>query len=107
MLRGYWMMTSSTLLERRMTRIAPHVIDTIFLLSGIAMLTISSLNPFTQNWLLAKFGGLILYIVLGMIALRRGPTLTSRTVAFIAALAVFGYIAGVALFRSPLSWAAY
>ena len=37
-LRGYWMMTGSGKLQHRVTRIAPHIVDTVFLLSGIAML---------------------------------------------------------------------
>jgi uncharacterized membrane protein SirB2 len=107
LLRGYWMMTSSDLLRRKLTRITPHVIDTLFLLSGIAMLYVLSLNPFTQGWLVAKFAGLIVYILLGTIAIKRGPTLQIRMAAFVGAVSVFAYIAGVALSRSAASWLAY
>ena len=106
-LRGYWMMTNRDILQHRVTRTVPHIVDTIFLLSGIAMLVMLSLNPLTQSWLLAKFAGLILYILLGTVAIRRGSTLQIRTIAFIAALSVFGYIVGVALSKSPASWMAY
>ncbi|MDH5620563.1 MAG: SirB2 family protein [Gammaproteobacteria bacterium] len=106
MLRGYWMMTESDRLQLRITRIAPHIIDTIFLLSGIALIFMLHLNAFTQPWLLAKFAGLVVYIVLGTIALKRGATRQIRVVAFVAALAVFGYIVGVATTRSPASWLA-
>ena len=105
-LRGFWMLKSSPLLDAKPTRIAPHIIDTLFLLSGIAMLVIASMNPLTAPWMLAKFAGLIVYIVLGMIAIRRGPTLAIRTTAFAAAVAVFAWIYGVALSRSILSWLA-
>jgi uncharacterized membrane protein SirB2 len=107
MLRGYWMMTSSDLLQQKLTRIAPHVIDTLFLLSGITMLYMLSLNPLTQGWLVAKFGGLIAYILLGTIAIKRGPTMQIRMIAFVGAVSVFAYIAGVALSRSAASWLAY
>jgi uncharacterized membrane protein SirB2 len=96
MLRGYWMMTESDRLQLKIVRIAPHIIDTVFLLSGIALVFMLHLNAFTQPWLLAKFAGLIVYIVLGSIALKRGATRQIRVVAFVAALAVFGYIVGVA-----------
>jgi len=105
-LRGYWMMTESDRLQLRITRIAPHIIDTIFLLSGIALVFMLHFNAFTQSWLLAKFAGLIVYIVLGTIALKRGATRQIRVVAFVAALAVFGYIVGVATTKSPASWLA-
>jgi len=106
-IRGYWMMTVSDKLQTRFTRVAPHVVDTVFLLSGVAMLMILSLNPIAHSWLLAKFAGLIIYILLGTIAIRRGSTLQIRTVAFVAALSVFAYIVGVALSKSAASWLAY
>lgn len=106
-LRGYWMMTNRDILQHRVTRTVPHIVDTVFLLSGIAMLVMLSLNPLTQDWLLAKFAGLIAYILLGTIAIRRGPTMQVRRTAFVGALAVFAYIVGVALSKSAASWLAY
>lgn len=106
-LHSYWMLTESELLQRKLTKIAPHVIDTLFLASGIAMLVQLSLNPFTEAWLVAKFAGLIVYILLGTIAIKRGPTLQIRVIAAIAAIAVFAYIGGVALTHSVASWLAF
>lgn len=103
-LRGYWMMNQSSKLQLKVTRIAPHVIDTLFLLSGMALVSMLHLNAFSEAWLLAKFAGLIVYIVLGTFAIKRGPTLQIRIVAFVGALAVFAYIVGVALAKSPASW---
>ncbi len=105
-LRGYWMATGSSLLDRKVTRIAPHVVDTVFLLSGIALLFNLALQPTQQPWLLTKFAGLIVYIGLGMIALRRGKSAQVRLVAFVGALSVYAYVIGVALSRSPASWIA-
>ena len=103
-LRGYWMTAGSVLLDRRMTRIAPHIIDTLFLASGIALVVMLGLNPVQHSWLLAKFTGLFGYIVLGTIALRGGRTLRIRVIAMLAAMAVYAYIVGVALSKSPQSW---
>ena len=103
-LRGYWMLTDSAHLQHRVTKIAPHIVDTVFFLAGIGMLWLLHLNPFTQGWLLAKFAGLIVYIVLGTIAIKRGPTKQIRAIAFIAAISAFAYVVGVALSKSPLSW---
>jgi len=107
LMRGYWMLQDSDKLQWRIVRIAPHVIDTLFLLSGLAMLWLLHLNPFVQPWLLAKFAGLVAYVLLGAVALRRGPTLQVRTIAFVAAVSAFAYIVGVALAKSPLSWIRY
>jgi len=104
LLRGYWMLSGSEKLQHRATRIVPHVVDTVFLLSGIAMVSMLHLDPFTQPWLIAKFTGLIAYIVLGTIAIKRGKTLQVRMIALIGAVSVFAYIAGVAFTKSPFSW---
>ena len=104
LLRGIWMMRSSPLLQWPITRVAPHVIDALFLATGITLVLQSQLAVMQNHWLLAKFVGLSCYIVLGAIALRRGRTMRVRTAAFIAALLSFAYIVGAAINKSPLSW---
>jgi len=105
-LRGFWMLVDSANLERRVVRIAPHIIDTVFLLSGIALIRVLNLPVLSQPWLLAKFTALVAYTLLGAIALRRGRTKRIRLTAFVLALATFAYIAGVALSKSIGSWLA-
>ncbi|MGE5338958.1 MAG: SirB2 family protein [Gemmatimonadota bacterium] len=99
--RGLLMLAGSPWLNARLVRVTPHIIDTLLLASAITMAVIAHLVPTQQPWLMAKIIGLIAYIVLGAIALRRGRTRTQRTLAFVAALATFAYIVGVALTRSP------
>jgi uncharacterized membrane protein SirB2 len=106
-LRGFWMLTESERLSQRATRIAPHVIDALFLLTGIAMVYLLSLPVLQTPWLLAKLIALLAYIILGAVALRRGPTLQIRLIAFVGALSAFAYVVGAALSKSPLSWLAY
>jgi uncharacterized membrane protein SirB2 len=103
-LRGLLMLAGSPLLQRRLVKVLPHVIDTVLLASAIAMAVISAQYPFVQPWLTAKLFGLLAYIVLGMMALKRGRTKAQRAVWFAAALAAFGYIVMVALTRDPLGW---
>ncbi len=105
-LRGIWMFRKSTILDLAIVRIAPHVVDTAFLLTGIWLAVLLQLKLTEQSWLIAKFVALFLYIVLGVIALRRGKTMQIRTAAFAAALATYLYIVGVALNKSPASWLA-
>ncbi len=104
--RGLLMLADSPLLQRRLVKVLPHVIDTVLLASAIAMAVISAQYPFVLPWLTAKFFGLLAYIVLGMMALKRGRTKAQRAVWFVAALAAFGYIVMVALTRHPLGWLA-
>lgn len=106
-LRGYWMLVESAQLQRLWVRVAPHVIDTVFLLSGVALIAILRLPVLNQPWLLTKFVALVVYILLGSVALKRGPTKRVRSVAFVLALMTFLYIVGVALNKSVISWAAW
>ncbi len=100
--RGFWMMRASPLLEQRWVKIVPHVVDTVLLASAVTMAIISAQYPFRSNWLTAKVIALLVYIVLGTIALKRGKTRQARIVAWIAAQAVFFYIVAVAVTRQPL-----
>jgi len=106
MLRGYWMFSGSPRLQLKVVKILPHIVDTVFLLSGITLILVLNLPVLSQAWLLMKFAALVAYIVLGAIALGRGKTMRSRTTAFVLALATFAYIAGVALSKSTASWIA-
>ena len=37
LLRGLWMITGSALLQHRLTRVLPHVVDSLLLLSAITL----------------------------------------------------------------------
>ena len=106
-LRGYWMLCESPKLKHRLTRILPHVLDAALFGLGIALILKMNLNVIQHAWLLAKFGGLVVYIGLGMVALRFGRARLTRLLAFAGALAAFAYIFGVAVSKSPMSWAAH
>lgn len=106
LVRGYWMFSGSALLRHKLTRILPHIVDTLFLGSGIVLLTFLGTAPLTRPWMLLKIAGLVVYIVLAVIALKRGKTTATRATAFVAAIAVFAYTYGVAVSMSPASWLA-
>lgn len=100
-LRGVWMMQGSSALQRRWVKIVPHVIDTVLLTSAIALVMTIQQDPLNNSWLSAKVAGLLLYIGLGMVALKRGKTRKVKITAWIAAQGVFFYIVLVALTKNP------
>jgi uncharacterized membrane protein SirB2 len=100
-LRGIWMLLDSKLLQQRWVKVAPHIIDTVLLGSALTMVVWSRQYPFVEPWLTAKLLALLLYIVLGTIALKRGKTKGIRIAAYVGALATFSYIVAVALTRQP------
>jgi uncharacterized membrane protein SirB2 len=100
-LRGVWMLQDSPLLKARDTRVVPHVVDTLLLVSAIALALRIAQYPFVHAWLTAKVLALLAYIVLGSLALKYGRSRRARGFAFAAALGVFFYIVAVAITRSP------
>ncbi|HEY9099298.1 MAG TPA: SirB2 family protein [Thiobacillus sp.] len=100
-LRGFWMMTRSPRLQARWVRIVPHVNDTILLASGISLSILIQQYPLTHSWLTAKLFALMLYIVLGTVALKHGKSQGQRIAAWVAALLVFGYMVAVAITHTP------
>ena len=96
LLRGFWMLTGSKRVSHVLTRVLPHVIDTALLVTGLVMAITIYGAFYTQKWLLGKLAAVVVYIVLGAIALRYGRTKTVRTVALLSALCVFAYVVFVA-----------
>lgn len=90
----------------RWTRIVPPVVDTLLLLSGIALMAKAHIQPFSgqAQWLTEKLFGVIIYIVLGFIALdyRRMHSQQARIIAFPLALVVLYIIIKLATTKVPL-----
>jgi len=100
LLRGMWALVQGTPPARRWARILPHANDTLLLASGVGLAYLS--GYWSHPWLVAKLGGIVLYIGLGLLALRPGSTRAQRAAAFAAALTVLGYIIAVALAKQAL-----
>lgn len=100
-LRGLWLIQDSGKLSLRWVRTAPHIIDTFLLISAILLSIGIQQYPFTDGWLTAKVVALLVYIGLGMVAIRHGRNRQTRIIAWIAALVVLAYIIGVAITRNP------
>jgi len=101
LVRGLWMMAESSRLQSRFVRVAPHVVDTLLLASAVALSIHIHRYPFVDDWLTAKVVAVLVYIVLGTIALKRGRSRGVRIAAFIAAVAVFLWIAKTARLHAP------
>lgn len=101
-LRGIWSFKGSPIMRQGWIKIVPHVVDTLLLASALMLAFTIQQYPFVDSWLTAKFFGLVLYILLGTIALKYGKTKAVRIFAWLAALAVFAYIVLVAKQHNPL-----
>ena len=100
--RAIWMWIESPLLEARLTRLLPHVIDTCLLLAALGLMMVTSQYPSGSNWLTIKIAALLIYIALGLFALRRAPTKPLRGLLSLLAFATFLFMVSVAFTKSPL-----
>jgi len=107
LLRWTWRMRESTLASIKAAKILPHIIDTLLLATALLLLYLAGGSPLGTAWLVAKVGGLLAYIVLGVIAMRTAPVLSRSLPAFIAALLTFAWILSVAFSKSPLGFARF
>lgn len=98
-LRGAGMLMGSTIGMAAPVRYLSYAIDTTLLTAALMLATMLHQYPFVHGWLTAKVLLLVIYIVLGSFALKRGATIRTRGLFFVAALIVYGMIAAVALTR--------
>jgi len=94
--RGLLMLADSRMADHATLRYLSYAIDTTLLTAALMLVTILHQYPFVQAWLTAKVLLLVVYIVLGVFALRRGRTRALRALCFLAALAVFLFIVSIA-----------
>ena len=83
------------ILRAKVQKIAPHVIDTILLLSGIGLVFQGNWMAGEYGWIISKLVMLIAYIGFGVMAMRSIGI--KRWVAFVLALTCFGYILSIAI----------
>ncbi len=98
-MRSVWAFSGSPWLQRKPVKILPHVIDTLLLACGLA-LVFNLGYSLTSGWLAAKLLALLAYIGFGVMTLRAGDV-TWRLVGFGGAICSVGYIFLVALNRHP------
>ena len=99
-LRMYWVMTDSRIMNQKWVKIVPHINDTV-LLSAAVYLSISIYQyPFVHHWLTAKVLALLGYIILGSYALKRAKNKQQKMIFFVLAVITFAYIVKVALTKN-------
>lgn len=83
-------------------RYLSYTIDTTLLTAALMLLTALKLNPFVVPWLAVKLALLVVYVVLGSLALKRARSRRARAIFYVAALATFGFMYFVARAHHPL-----
>ena len=100
-IRGLGRLVGAEPLGGRLLKSLPHAIDTVLLLSALTLAWMLGITPFSAPWLMAKVCGLVVYIGLGVVAMRAGGSTGIRLAAWIGALVTAGWIVSVAITKSP------
>jgi uncharacterized membrane protein SirB2 len=99
--RGVGMLRDAGWVRHRLAKTVPHIVDTVLIASAIWLAWMLRLTPSNAPWIAAKIGGLIAYIVIGMVALRFGRTKAVRGGAWVLAMLTFAWIVSVAITKDP------
>ncbi|MGN6513598.1 MAG: SirB2 family protein [Lysobacteraceae bacterium] len=83
-------------------RYLSYAIDTTLLTAALMLLTIMPHGLYANGWLAVKLVLVVVYVVLGTLALKRGRTGRARAIAYLAALLVFAFIITIARAHHPL-----
>jgi uncharacterized membrane protein SirB2 len=101
MARGILMLARSSFCNHALLRYSSMAIDTVLLTSALMLAAALQSYPFVQHWLTVKVLLLVVYIVLGTLALKRGRTRGVQVSSYFAALFVFAFIVSVARAHDP------
>lgn len=92
-------MRASSIMDKKFIKIAPHVIDTFLLLSGLALCFIIQQFPFVEPWLTEKIIAVAAYIALGIMAFKADRSKLFKFFAFIGAIGWIVFAAKIAVFK--------
>jgi len=106
-LRGAASLAGARWVGTRAAKTLPHIVDSVLLLSALTLAWMLRLTPGNAPWLLAKIVGLVVYVGLGVLALRPGRSPGVRAAAWVAALMTAGWIVSVALTKNPFGFLAH
>jgi uncharacterized membrane protein SirB2 len=82
-------------LQNKLSKIAPHVVDTLLLISAVGLIITNGWMDRDFAWIISKFLLLLAYIALGIMCMHN--TGTKRWLMFAGALACFVYIFIIAI----------
>ncbi len=103
-LRGLLVLLGQRWAMHAALRYLSYSIDSALLTAAMMLLVILKLNPFLTPWLACKLALLVLYVILGSLALKRAASARGRGLAYFAAVLCFATMYGIARAHHPLGW---
>lgn len=90
--------------QRIPVRVLSHAVDIALLTTALMLLSILPRAMFANGWLSIKLVLLVGYIALAILAMKRTRAPRARWGLYLAALATYTYMLGVARMHHPLGW---
>ncbi|OUR69751.1 regulator SirB [Bermanella sp. 47_1433_sub80_T6] len=100
-IRGALKLSNSKRVMAKWLKVAPHIIDTLLLISGICLALLIHQYPISHHWLTVKIMLLVGYIVFGMKAMKSTQPMQQRSY-FAGALCCVLFMVTVASTHHPL-----
>ena len=100
-LRGALLLVGLRWPDAAPVRYLSYTIDTALLTAAMMLLTILPGALYANGWLALKITLLVVYVVLGTFALRRGRSRRTRAICYVAALLVFAQMYFIARTHHP------
>lgn len=91
-LRGIWMLQGSPVLNNKLVKVAPHIIDTVLFFSGVVLVIQFYSDIFSHGWLILKLAAVLIYILFGSIALKYGSRKKIRGIFLCLSWILLGFI---------------
>ncbi|WP_340676688.1 SirB2 family protein [Paraglaciecola sp.] len=92
---------TSPMLQKKWLKIAPHIVDTMWLLSAISLCVTLQQYPFVDAWVTEKLLAFVMYMLMVTIALKLAKTNLMRFIGLLGALSWLAYAGMVAVTKHP------
>lgn len=102
--RGAAVLAGSSVGNHALARRLSMGVDTCLLVFGVWLMVLLRLNPIAVSWLGVKLLLLVLYIVLGIFALKRAASWRGKLLCYVAALATVIAMFGIARAHHVMGW---
>ncbi|MGO4893602.1 SirB2 family protein [Flavobacterium sp. W21_SRS_FM6] len=87
----------SNLLNKKALKIAPHIIDTIWIITAVALCVMLQQYPFVNGWVTEKLLAFVMYIFMVLFALKLAKTNLMRFIGLVGAISWLAFAGMVAV----------
>ena len=101
-IRGYGKVSRGEVPQTFAFKVLPHIVDTILLVSAIALVIMSGQYPFVSPWVTAKVIALVVYISFGILLMRLKVEKAARGAIYAVSLLCGAYMVMVAVSKNPI-----